>query len=341
MSDSCILPEFDAEQAHEIARRLYALDGPMKLLHGERDLNYRVEDARGRFVFKIANAEEARDMLDCQHRVFERLAAARVFDDVACALPSLAGHEIETVEDAQGRRHYCRVLPFVEGRTWSELETSGAVLLRDLGARLGALDTALRGFQHPGLTRPLLWNMEVTGPRLGDYKPLLASADDRELVEHFDRGYVERVLPLAGQLRRGVIHNDANRGNVLVDEAGLRVTGVIDFGDMLDTWIVLEPAIAATYSMHGEADPLGCAAAVVAGYHGELALEESEIAILFDLIGMRLCMSVCLCAYQQSLQPDNEYLSIDLQDSRDLLQRLQAVSADEAREGFREACFQA
>ena len=27
---------------------------------------------------------------------------------------------------------------------------------------------------------------------------------------------------------------------------------------------------------------------------------------------MRLCMSVCICAHQQRLQPDNAYLSIDL-----------------------------
>ena len=332
MSDSCLLPRFDAREAAAIAKRLYRLQGPMKTLPGERDLNFLISDAAGKFVFKIANAGESRDMLDCQHRVFELLATKRVFPRVACALESVDGRDIETVEDARGQRHYCRVLPFIEGRVWSEIEQSSTELLFDLGARLGALDRALAGFEHPGLERPLLWNMEITGAALDQYKPMLASDDDRRLVEHFESGYFERVLPRRQQLRRGVIHNDANRNNVLVDDDGARVLSVIDFGDMLESWLLLEPAIAATYAMHGAADPLANAAAVAAGYHSEMALDEAELALLLDLIGMRLCMSLCLAAHQLSLQPDNEYLGIDVQNNRELMRRLESLSAAEASE---------
>ena len=338
MSDSCLLPEFDATEAAALARDLFALEGPLKPLHGERDLNYRIDAADGRFVFKIANAAEARDTLDCQHRVFERLAAHAVFPLVACAVDSVHGREIECVRSAGGEQHYCRVLPYLEGRVWSEFETSSNALLRHLGSCLASLDRALDGFSHPGLERPLLWNMEITGARLESYKPLLASDADRRLVEHFERGYRERVLPHAASLRRAVIHNDANRENVLVDEHGERVLCVIDFGDMLHSWLVLEPAIAATYAMHGQTDPLASAATLVAGFHGELPLSETEIGLLFDLVCMRLCMSVCLCAHQQRLQPDNTYLSLDLARTRDLLQRLQPVGAAEARERFMAAC---
>jgi Ser/Thr protein kinase RdoA (MazF antagonist) len=338
MSDSCILPAFDIRQAAVLARELFALDGPLNALHGERDLNYRVDTQDGKFVFKIANAEESWDTLDSQHRVFEILAAKRVFPQVATARLSASGNEIETVQDASGNSHYCRALPFLEGRIWSDVELSSDELLADLGRNLALLDKALAGFSHAGLQRPLLWSMEVTGAGLDAYKPLLANARDLRLVEHFESGYLERVLPLAGELRRGVIHNDANRENVLLDEAGKRVVGIIDFGDMLDTWLVLEPAIAATYSMHGQPDPLASAAALVAGYHREQALEEREIGILYDLIAMRLCMSVCICAHQQRLQPDNDYLSLDLAESRSLLERIQPLGARRAREQFMAAC---
>ena len=339
MSDSCLLPDFDAQQAAAIASRLYALEGPMKLLHGERDLNYLISADAGRFVFKIANAEEARDMLDCQHRVFERIARAQVFPLIACARKSVHGREIETVEDSGGRRHYCRVLPFLEGRMWSDLESTSAELLQDLGGNLAALDKSLAGFSHPGLARPLLWNMETTAVSLDAYKPLLANNEERRLVEHFESGYRERVLPLQGRLRRGVIHNDANRENVIVDAGGTRTLSIIDFGDMLDTWLVLEAAIAATYSMLQQADPLVAAQALVRGYHGVLALQQQEIEILFDLAGMRLCMSVCLCAHQQRLEPDNAYLSIDVEESWALLRQLQPVPAARARDLLMSACY--
>jgi len=338
MSDSCLLPQFDVQQAAALASRLFALDGTLKLLHGERDVNYLISSDEGRFVFKIANAEEARDMLDCQHRVFERLDRARVFPLIARARKSVNGNEIETVTDAQGRQHYCRVLPFLEGRMWSDLDTSSAGLLQDLGANLAALDHALTGFSHPGLERPLLWDMETTATTLDAYKPLLANDAERRLVEHFESGYRQRVLPLQAQLRRSVIHNDANRENVIVDDDGNRILSIIDFGDMFDTWLVLEPAIAATYAMLQQSQPLAAASALVRGYHQGLALQPQEIGILFDLIGMRLCMSVCLCAHQQRLEPDNAYLSIDVADSWTLMRQLETVSADQARELLMAAC---
>jgi len=53
---------------------------------------------------------------------------------------------------------------------------------------------------------------------------------------------------------------------------------------------------------------------------------------------MRLCMSLCLCAHQQRLQPDNSYLAIDQQQTRELLQRLQSISWSQARDFMLVAC---
>ena len=92
-----------------------------------------------------------------------------------------------------------------------------APVLADLGRRLALLDKALDGFTHAGLERPLLWNMEQALSILENYKPLLASDAQRALVEHFEGGFRQHVVPAQAQLRCAVIHNDANRGNVLVD----------------------------------------------------------------------------------------------------------------------------
>ena len=338
MSDSCLLPEFDATEVAEIARRLFALEGPMKQLHGERDLNFLVDDARGKFVFKIANAQESPAMLECQHQVFQRLAEALVFPSVATALESVKGNFIETARDTQDNEHYCRALPFIDGHLWADFDESKPELLADLGRRLALLDQALAGFSHPGLERSLLWNMESALPVLEDYKPLLAGTAERSLVEHFEGGFRERVLPVQNGLRRTVIHNDANRQNVIVDDSGQQVLSIIDFGDMLDLWLVVEPAIAAAYAMLDEPDPLRAAQALLGGYHRVLPLTETELSLVFDLICMRLCMSVCICAHQRRLEPDNDYLSIDEQQNWDLLDRLQGITNSDAQEAFREAC---
>lgn len=338
MSDSCVLPAFDASEAASIAQRLFGLEGPLKLLNGERDLNFLITTQHGRFVFKIANALESPAMLECQHMAFQRLADAEVFPLVATALTSLNGRLIETVSDTQGIEHCCRVLPFLEGRVMADLVELKAPLLVDLGRRLALLDKALDGFTHAGLERPLLWNMEQALSVLDNYKPLLASDAQRALVEHFERGFRQHVVPVQAELRRAVIHNDANRGNVLVDAAGLQVVSIIDFGDMLNSWLVVEPAIAATYAMHGQADPLVKAQSLLRGYHQALPLTTTEISLVFDLMCMRLCTSVCICAHQQRLQPDNEYLSIDAEESWELLEVLRGVSYDDASAMMLAAC---
>lgn len=332
MSDSCRLPEFNMHEAGEISRRLFSLEGPIKLLNGERDLNYLIGDKGRRHVFKIANALESPAMLECQHQVFERLAKARVFPQVATARASLNGNLIEILHSKSDDEHACRVLPFIEGRLLAEVESLGESLLDDLGRNLARLDHALEGFTHPALERPLLWRMDNAPDVLESFKPLLADNVQRELVEYFESGYRERVLPRQHELRRALIHNDANRANVLVNEVGSEVVSIIDFGDMIESWLVIEPVIAATYVMLDRPEPLPLAAAVFAGYRAELPLLAVERELAFDFICMRLCTSACINAHQSALEPDNEYLNIDVEPVWALLRYLRGIDAIEVRD---------
>ena len=61
---------------------------------------------------------------------------------------------------------------------------------------------------------------------------------------------------------------------------------------------------------------------VVDGYTEELALRTEEREVLWKLVRLRLAMSVCLAAHQQSLRPENEYLQISQQAIADTLPRL-------------------
>ena len=169
------------------------------------------------------------------------------------------------------------------------------------------------------------------------FKPLLASDTKRKLVEHFESQFRTTVLPLLKNIRTGVIHNDANDNNVLVGKDDLqRVNSIIDLGDMAYSWLAVEPAVAAAYVMLGKDQPLNAAAAIVEGYHSRLALLDEEISVLYHFIAMRLCMSVSICAYQQSVEPDNEYLRISEQPAWEMLYQLQNIPPATALEIFRD-----
>src|SRR5258708_24259381 len=90
--------------------------------------------------------------------------------------------------------------------------------------------------------------------------------------------------------------------------------------------------------MLNKADPLTAAAHVVAGYHEAFPLSESELEVLYPLICTRLCISVVNSAYQQKIEPHNEYLTISEQAAWTLLAQLVDVHPRLAHYTFRHAC---
>jgi Ser/Thr protein kinase RdoA (MazF antagonist) len=341
MKKTCVLTQISIDDATHIARDVFGIEGKLQQLNGERDLNYLLTTDQGRFVFKIANRDESYALLECQHQVLERIAAEKIMPQQTSSVESLNHRVIETVTTRDGTEHYCRILHYVEGRLLSGVTPHRAELLNDFGSLLARLDASLRDFNHPALNRSFIWNMIEATTTLERFNPLLESDQKRRTVEHFVTLFRNTVLASDHSLRRSVIHNDANDNNVLVigEQPGeMRINSIIDFGDMVKSWLAVEPAVAAAYVMMGKDRPLESAAAIVQGYHQSLPLLESEIAVLFELICMRLCMSVSICAYQKSIEPDNEYLKISEKPAWELLQQLSEVSPAYARELFRAAC---
>jgi len=138
------------------------------------------------------------------------------------------------------------------------------------------------------------------------------------------------------KLRLSVIHNDPNDYNVLVDGEFTRVVGLIDFGDMVHSYTIADLAVAIAYVLLGKTDPVAAARNVVAGYFAEQPLNESEIEAVFGLALMRLCMSVCLAAYQQQQQPDNEYLEISQRAIAESLPGLVSIAPGTVASAFRQ-----
>jgi Ser/Thr protein kinase RdoA (MazF antagonist) len=103
------------------------------------------------------------------------------------------------------------------------------------------------------------------------------------------------------------------------------VVGIIDFGDMVHSWTVADPAVAVAYAMLDAADPLATAEAVIHGYQSEYPLLQQERAAVFPLACLRLCMSACIAAWQQAQRAGDEYLAVSQQPIRRTLPALAAI----------------
>jgi Ser/Thr protein kinase RdoA (MazF antagonist) len=176
---------------------------------------------------------------------------------------------------------------------------------RAMGTGLARLDLALRGFAHPAAQHDLLWNVSAAH-RLASKLEGIVDAPRRALAEAFMRRFTEHVLPRLDSVRAQVIHNDYHLYNVLVapdDQA--RITGIIDFGDMLHAPLVGEVATAAAFHMTGNADPFEGPAQFVGSYHATLPLTGAEQDIVCDLMATRQLVTALISEWRAVRYPEN------------------------------------
>ena len=120
------------------------------------------------------------------------------------------------------------------------------------------------------------------------------------------------------------------------------VAGVIDFGDMLQSPLVVDIAVAASYLRVLEGDPLTHIAAFLAGYHAVRPLQTAEIEVLFELIKARLCATIAILCWRASVKgEDDPYLqnaASTESSAENFLGRLMHIPARDARRVFRQVC---
>jgi 4-aminobutyrate aminotransferase-like enzyme/Ser/Thr protein kinase RdoA (MazF antagonist) len=333
----------------------------------ERDQNFEILTPGGdRFVLKLSQTNEDRALLECQHEVFERLASARDghADDAArpqrsgttapatgvapfrCprARPAHSGTCIERVPADGGEAHFVRLLEWVPGRPLATVRPHSPALLEEVGSLLATIDRELADFSHQAARRPLHWDLRQSREVIERHLPDIADGGRRARVTRF-LPMLDASVELFARLRTSVIHGDGNDWNILVAEPDprdpfrpQRVAGIVDFGDMLESWTIGDLAIACAYCMLGKRDPLAAASHVVRGYHAVYTIPENEIEAIFPLISARLCTSVVLAAWQRQQRPDNEYLSISEAPAWELLERLGDIHPRYAHYTFRCTC---
>jgi Ser/Thr protein kinase RdoA (MazF antagonist) len=327
-------PSVSPSAAAAALRRWWGLEGDLEALPSERDQNFLVRDGAGRptFVLKIANLEERLDFLDCQHRAMGLLARAGV--PVQPVRPTIDGAEITGLGDPGPP--WARVLGWLPGRTLATLDVRPPALLEDLGRTMGRSATALIQFDHPAARRDFQWDVLQAGSVIHSGLAAIADPGRAALLVAVEARLRNDLEPRLPGLRRSAIHNDANDHNVLVDDAGRNVVGLLDFGDMVHSLTAHEAAVACAYAMFGVADPADVAPRVVAGFDSTCRLSADELDAIPSLVLARLGASVAISAVQSRLAPD-PYLRISEEPAWKVLERLMAQSPSDLRSAIHEA----
>jgi 4-aminobutyrate aminotransferase-like enzyme len=297
MLDTLRPPALPLDALQAFAERSYGLSGVWSPLEGERDQNYRVLLPGGESAtFKVCHPAEGEAILLCQATALEHIAEA----DPALPVPRLirtrSGEPLAHIMH-EGQDYPVMVLSWLEGHVLGG-DTLGRDGLFDLGKLLARLGVALRGFVNGApAERSLVW----------DTRHVLRLATEIDNLPEGDRALATEILarhekvtvPALRRMRAQVIHGDVHPHNVLVD-AERKVTGIIDFGDMVHGPLIFDLANATGDFLTPAADVADTIFELVRGYRSVSPLEEAEADALIDLIDIRLLMTPLIDALKAS-----------------------------------------
>ena len=305
-------PDVTTKLATGIARSAFGVEGEATPLDGERDRNFRIDAEGGSFVLKVGNPAEAAGTVEMQVLAMEHALTADPELPIARPRRTVDGRPTGSVT-IDGVEHAVQLVALIDGISLPTGPASPSTR-RSIGAAVARLDQALVGFSHPLANRALLWDVARL-PQLGDRLAYLAT-DRRELVERYLERYVAVVEPSLASVATSTIHGDVNPGNILVSrDDPERVAGIVDFGDLVRTRTVIDPAIAAAYQAFRGADPLDPLVEVVTAYHAIRPLSAAELRLVPELAAARMAQSLLISAWRAELHPDNvDYILSDAED---------------------------
>ncbi|MHA1930635.1 MAG: aminotransferase class III-fold pyridoxal phosphate-dependent enzyme [Candidatus Thorarchaeota archaeon] len=335
-------PQFSVEDAINIAKTIFDIDCTAREFPSERDRNFQLTTAfNEKYVLKISATSESREIIDYQNAALEHIKEV----DESIAIPrivhSIDGNPVSLIPDKDGNEHLVRVLTYLPGRVFAKVNPHTMKMMEDFGIFMGTLTKTLETFSHPASNRDFYWDLKNAPKMIAEYNDLISEKNNRELSNYFYNLFDQEVVPHIRELRQSVIHNDANDYNVVVDTDwpnDSRRFGIFDFGDMVLTCTIFDLAIATAYAILDNDEPIMAAAAIIRGYHSVYPITELEMKVLFPSICARLLSSVCVSAYQQSLEPDNEYLAITEAPAWRTLANLRNIHHRHAWYIFRDAC---
>lgn len=297
MLDTLRPPALPLDVLRAFARELYGLGGTWSSLEGERDQNFRIMGADGAsVVFKLCHPAEGDAVLQCQGLALEHIASADPSLPVPRLIRTRDGELLGRLA-YEGAAYPVMVLSWREGRVLGG-DTLSRESLFDLGQLLAQLGLALRGFVHGApAERELVWDTRHVLRLAGEIGHL--PTEDRALAQEILARHEAVTVPAMRRMRSQIIHGDVHPHNALVDERG-KVTGIIDFGDMVHGPLILDLANAAGDFLSPGQDAEETLFELTRGYRSVTPLEEAEADALVDLIEVRLLMTPLIDALKAS-----------------------------------------
>lgn len=298
----------DAGQATHIVEEKWGLvPTAVSRVDTERDDTFIVEVSDTSFLLKVAHPDDDPLDIDLQSEAIAHVLAR----DPALPVQQI----IETVHggsSATSNGRIVRLFTFLPGALLDDVGATTAQL-QSGGRMLARVSRALHDFEHPAADRFLPWDLQ----HVDEFDALLplVSPDRRPPLERVLDHLRAETLPALRRTRQQVVHNDFHGGNLIADPGAPEfITGILDFGDTVRSYLAADLAIAMSYAGRyalggtGDSrntDPWAAASALLIGYSQVIGLSVDELGLIPDLVLGRLAQRMLLASWWGAHAPAN------------------------------------
>ena len=325
------------KEAAKILKSIYNLDGEISLLDGEIDFNFKVVlNNSKKYLLKISRSSFEQEYIDYQVLLLEHLNKNSK-NELPKLVLSTDNKKSSIIQDVHGYDRSVRLMSWIDGRLWSTVNPITKSLRYELGYLCSELSKSLQNFKHPYADKEIEWDV-AKSLWVESYLDKF-DLEKIKILKKFIKNFKDN-LHLYQKLEKSIIHNDINDNNIIVSNDFLNPTvkSVIDFGDAVFSQTINDLAITCSYGIMNLNDPLSGCIDILEGYNQNRKVKDNELKLLYNLIAMRLVISVTKSSINKYKEPDNKYLLISEKSAWNLLYKWSEIDSEFAYYSFRKAC---
>lgn len=329
-------PSLSLSEAESLARSLFGICDVIgsSNLGSCEDANFRIKTASGlSYVLKVYNRKNRRDDIDFENNVIQCLCSSSLTEkfSIPTIIPCLASNGFIATADIDGEPHFIRMLTFVEGKVMSEFKYFSEDVLVGIGSFVATMHKALSSYSFTIVERVTFWDMRHAHSNIMSRLEYLHhdTSEFQFRLRSCSDAMQEIVLSHCDLLTKQVIHGDLAYYNLIgsLGENGRpAVTGVIDFGDSILSWVIGDIAIAITpLLVMDDFDIIVQVKDILQGYLVERTLTKEEVIVLWPLIVLRSILLYVTVSALLVKDPGNKYLQDEIVLNRKLLLKVLAT----------------
>ncbi|MFJ5553319.1 aminotransferase [Streptomyces sp. NPDC093225] len=309
-------PRVTPDRARRIAAEHFGLVVRAESLGSQQDANFLLtrDDGAPAAVLKIANPAFTTTEIAAQDAAADLIADAHPTLRLATVLRAADGSRQAATVPTDDGRVTARLLRHLPGGTLSGPRHLPPSTVAAMGRIAGRVSATLSGFGHPGLERVLQWDPRHADRVVAALLGHVPEAERRAAVATAAAEAWAALTEVADRLPRQAVHLDLTDDNLVRSPDGPvpLPDGIIDFGDLTDTWAVCELAIPLSSMLHHDGMEPHHVLPAVRAFHEVRPLSADEARALWPLVVLRAATLVVSGRHQAAVDGDNAYVNAAL-----------------------------